>query len=53
MIRPPRLESAGARYRVINRGNYRQKIFANEGATEAFERTLGEAAIKFGWKIAA
>ncbi len=53
MTRPPRLEFAGALYHVINRGNHRQKIFANPGAAEAFERTLGEAAIKFGWKVAA
>lgn len=53
MTRPPRLEFAGALYHVINRGNHRQKIFAHKGAPEAFERTLGEAAIKFGWKVSA
>jgi putative transposase len=53
MTRPPRLEYAGARYHVINRGNYRRAVFSNEVAAEAFERTLGEAAVKFGWKISA
>ena len=32
---------------VINRGNYRQRIFAGKGAAEAFERTLGEATERF------
>jgi len=36
---------------VINRGNYRQRIFAGKGAAEAFERTLGEAAERFGWGV--
>lgn len=53
MTRPPRLEYAGARYHVINRGNYRRDVFRDEGAAEAFERTLGEAAEKFGWRLAA
>ena len=53
MTRPPRLEYAGARYHVINRGNYRRDVFEDEGAAEAFERTLGEAAVKFGWRVAA
>lgn len=53
MTRPPRLEYAGARYHVINRGNYRKNVFGDEGAAEAFERTLGEAAEKFGWRVGA
>jgi putative transposase len=47
------LEYAGARYHVINRGNYRRDVFQDEGASEAFERTLGEAATRFGWRVAA
>jgi putative transposase len=53
MTRPPRLEYPGARYHVINRGNYRRDLFSDEGAAEAFERTLGEAAERFGWRVAA
>ena len=53
MTRPPRLEYAGARYHVINRGNYRRDIFQDDGAAEAFERTLREAATRFGWKVTA
>ena len=51
MARPLRIEYAGARYHVINRGNYRKNLFEGEGAAEAFERTLGEAAIKFSWRV--
>lgn len=47
------MEYAGARYHVINRGNYRRDVFRDEGAAEAFERTLGEAAEKFKWRVAA
>lgn len=39
MARPLRVEYAGACYHVINRGNYRQNLFEEIGATEAFERT--------------
>jgi REP element-mobilizing transposase RayT len=51
MARPLRVEYAGACYHVINRGNYRQRIFAGKGAAESFERALGEAATRFGWRI--
>lgn len=36
---------------MINRGNYRQRIFQKKGAADAFERTLGEAAERFGWRV--
>lgn len=51
MARPWRIEFAGACYHVINRGNYRRNLFGGKGAAEAFERTLGEAAVRFGWRI--
>jgi putative transposase len=51
MARKLRIEYAGACYHVINRGNYRQRIFAGAGAAEAFERCLGEAATRFGWRV--
>jgi REP element-mobilizing transposase RayT len=38
---------------VINRGNYRRDLFRAQGAAEAFERTLAEAAERFGWRVAA
>jgi len=46
-----RVEYEGACYHVINRGNYRRRLFEGEGAAEAFVRTLGEAAERFGWRI--
>lgn len=51
MPRTGRLEYSGACYHVINRGNYRRDLFAGEGAAEAFERALGEAAERFGWRV--
>ncbi len=51
MPRPLRVEFAGASYHVINRGNYRRELFTAKGAAEAFERTLGEAAERFGWRV--
>ncbi|GAB1488322.1 transposase [Opitutaceae bacterium] len=36
---------------MINRGNYRRNLFGEAGAAEAFERTLGEAAERFGWRV--
>jgi putative transposase len=51
MPRPLRVEFAGACYHVINRGNYRRSLFEGKGASEAFVRTLGEAAERFGWRV--
>jgi putative transposase len=51
MARKLRLEWEGACYHVINRGNYRRDLFREEDAAEAFERTLLEAADKFGWRL--
>ena len=51
MPRPWRIEYAGARYHVINRGNYRRVLFNGKGAAEAFERTLDEAATRFHWLV--
>lgn len=51
MPRKLRLDEAGARYHVLNRGNYRQWIFESEGAKVAFERTLFEACERAGWVL--
>lgn len=51
MPRTARIEYPGARYHVINRGNYRKSIFASDGARAAFERTLFEACDRFGWRL--
>jgi REP element-mobilizing transposase RayT len=50
MARKPRLEFEGAIYHVISRGNYRKALF-EDGAAEAFERTLFEACAKCGWRL--
>lgn len=47
------MEYPGACYHVINRGNFRSKIFLAKGAAEAFERTLFQACERFGWKLSA
>ena len=36
---------------MINRGNFRQDLFVDRGAGEAFERALGEAAGRYGWRV--
>jgi len=51
MARKIRWEEAGAYYHVINRGNYRQWIFEDEGAKRAFEATLFEACERAGWVL--
>ncbi|BET65970.1 hypothetical protein ASA1KI_08880 [Opitutales bacterium ASA1] len=45
------MEYEGACYHVINRGNYRRNLFGEDGSGEAFERVLGEAAQRFGWRV--
>ena len=51
MARRLRIQYPGAKYHVINRGNYRRDAFAANGAAEALERTLFEAAGQYGWKV--
>jgi len=36
---------------VINRGNYRRDLFAEEGAAESFEGCLFEAVERSGWRL--
>jgi len=51
MARKLRLEYAGAMYHVIDRGNYRAGVFAEEGARKAFKECLFEACAKAGWVL--
>jgi len=51
MARKLRLQYGGARYHVINRGNYRADIFASAGAKQAFETCLFEACTKAHWRL--
>ncbi len=51
MPRKIRIIYAGGMYHVLNRGNYKARIFEKEGAKFAFEAVLLEAAEKFGLVI--
>ena len=49
MARKLRLEFPGARYHVINRGNYQADIFQSDRTKAAFEACLIEASEKWSW----
>ena len=51
MPRPLRIEYAGARYHVMNRGDGRERIYIEDRDRETFLRTLGEACAKTGWQV--
>ena len=51
MPRQPRIEFQGAFYHVMARGNRREFPFEKEEIKRLMIRTLGEAAVRFGWKI--
>jgi REP element-mobilizing transposase RayT len=53
MARSLRIERENGVYHVINRGNYRQDLFINEGAHASFEKCLFEACEKCGWILEA
>jgi putative transposase len=49
MARTLRIERRGGVYHMINRGNYLQDLFINDGAHGSFESCLFEACEKCGW----
>ncbi|MEO0508825.1 MAG: transposase [Verrucomicrobiota bacterium] len=51
MARSLRIEKENGVYHIINRGNYRQDLFINEGAHTSFENCLFEACEKCGWVL--
>jgi putative transposase len=51
MPRRLRLEFSGACYHVTNRGNYRQPIFATDGAAHSFQACLDEVGTSHGWRV--
>ena len=51
MARPLRIEFEGARYHVINRGNYRSDVFGSVGAAKSFLLALEEAVERFHWVL--
>jgi putative transposase len=53
MARKLRIQYPGATYHVLNRGNYKNDIFADAGAAQAFVATLEEAVDRYGWRLSA
>lgn len=51
MPRSLRIEKENGIYHIINRGNYRQDLFINEGAHSSFETCLFEACEKCEWVL--
>jgi len=51
MARKPRLQYPGAQHHVVNRGNFRQWIFRDEGAKAAFEKCLFEVCESHHWLL--
>jgi putative transposase len=49
MPRSPRVEYEGARYHVLNRGNYRQALFDVHRTGEAFREILYQTCERYGW----
>ncbi len=51
MARRLRIQYPGARYHVINRGNYRLDVFGTVGAAQAFRTAIAEASERHGWRL--
>ena len=51
MARKVRVEYEGAIYHLINRGDRREAIFADDHDHHLFLTTLGEACGKTGWQV--
>jgi REP element-mobilizing transposase RayT len=51
MARGIRIEYSGAFYRVMARGNRRERIFYDEADRRFFNQTLGEACERTGWRV--
>src|ERR1700689_5296328 len=53
MARKLRMEYPGAIYHVMNRGDRREAIFADDEDRERFLAALGEASAQTGWQVPA
>lgn len=51
MARSIRVQFEGARYHVINRGNYRKNLFSTHKTAEAFTKALFEACERYKWRL--
>jgi hypothetical protein len=52
MGRPLRIEYAGSRYHLMNRGDRREPIFIDDNDRQQFLITLGQTCRKTGWQCA-
>src|SRR5882762_5747063 len=53
MPRKLRVQYPGAIYHLMNRGDRREDIFADDHDRERFLETLGETCLKTGWQVLA
>jgi len=51
MARPLRIQYAGARYRLMSRGDRRELIFLDEKDRQQFLLMLGQTCGKPGWQV--
>jgi len=51
MVRKLRNEFEGARYHIINWGDFRSDVFESAGAAQGFLTALEEAVEKLGWVL--
>jgi len=51
MPRQLRVQYAGAIYHLMNRGDRREAIFADDQDRRCFLQTLGQACQKTGWQV--
>ncbi len=51
MARKSRIQYAGARYHLINRGNYRSWIFETAGSRKSFLKCLDEVCTSMEWRL--
>jgi len=51
MARSIRIESPGAFYHLMARGNRREAIFLDDADRRWFLNTLGEACAQTGWRV--
>jgi REP element-mobilizing transposase RayT len=51
MPRSARVQYEGARYHIINRGNYRKDLFRTHKTDEAFTEVMLEACERYKWSL--
>ncbi len=51
MVRPLRIEFAGAIYHVMSRGNAQQVIFSDDADRQRLVDALEQAVVRCGWEL--